>query len=222
MRVQSPCGYCGAQIIHRPNESPKFCGRSCLAKDKLTRPEIRAILYSDESRAKLSRSLTAHNASERGRAQRSRRSAAMTGIPLSPEVIEKTRETKRRKGTLNVWLGRRGGNGQFTQQQQKLYDALTALSQSWEREPVIRTQRKWPWPHKYQPDIGRYDQRICVEVDGRGHRLKRAIEIDAKKTECLNSLGWSVLRFTNKDVDGRLDWVMSVIAAECGRRSSTT
>ncbi len=51
--------------------------------------------------------------------------------------------------------------------------------------------------------------KLIVEVDGAVH-LAQA-EADAARTECLESLGYRVLRFSNEAVLGRLDEVLAEI-----------
>ena len=76
------------------------------------------------------------------------------------EIIEKMKTTKRANGTLNVWKGTRGGNGQLTPQQEKV-----AIALGWETELSIPTAdhlvmgkrtawcRKKNIPTNYKPTI---------------------------------------------------------------------
>jgi very-short-patch-repair endonuclease len=62
------------------------------------------------------------------------------------------------------------------------------------------------YPTHYKLDLADADRRICIELDGPSHfALKRQAQ-DRKKEEKLRSLGWTVLRFWNKEI---LAWIAS-------------
>jgi hypothetical protein len=118
----------------------------------------------------------------------------MEGIP------EKIMATKAANGTLHVWKGKRGGNGQLTEPQKTLLRELQRLNPLWEPELPITTKmpRGSGYPTAYKVDIGLKAAKVAVEIDGKGHSTQRAKKRDAKKQEFLKGLGWTVLRFTNK------------------------
>jgi very-short-patch-repair endonuclease len=52
---------------------------------------------------------------------------------------------------------------------------------------------------------------LVIEVDGSQHYEEDAIEYDKRKTEYLEGLGLTVIRFTNKDIDNNFVGVCQVI-----------
>ena len=57
--------------------------------------------------------------------------------------------------------------------------------------------------------------RLIVEVDGGIHTEPDQIEYDAARTEWLVRRGFRVIRFTNREVERKLDLVLKAIAGEC-------
>jgi hypothetical protein len=55
-------------------------------------------------------------------------------------------------------------------------------------------------PNCYKVDLAEPAVKLAIEVDGGSHSSISRKAADKKKTETLNSLGWCVLRFTNKEV----------------------
>lgn len=128
------------------------------------------------------------------------------------ENVEKISTTKRANGTLNVWHGIRGGNGQETPVPQK----ILALALGWELEVAIPTKksRGSGYPSCYKIDIANHKLKIGIEVDGCSHYGDKRRERDQKKQQLLESQGWKILRFTNKEVMNDLSMVLSQIKKE--------
>jgi len=70
-----------------------------------------------------------------------------------------------------------------------------------------------------QQPIGRYiidfycrRAQLAVEVDGSSHHSTEAAEYDKQRTQYLNDLGLSVLRFSNEQVIYETDAVLNTIA----------
>ena len=119
---------------------------------------------------------------------------------IDEKNIEKMIETRKSNGTWGIWNAPRGGNGQYTKPQMKLYNELN-------QEPILEYPIKTNYPRKehlyptcYKVDLAYPTIKLAIEVDGKGHRTKSCIEKDLKKTQFLNSIGWKVLRFTNEDI----------------------
>ena len=116
-----------------------------------------------------------------------------------PEIVEKIKNTKKERGNLNTWKGERGGNGKYTEPQLLLAELLN-LSMEY---PIstARIKEQFPsLPNCYKVDLAHLESLTAIEIDGEGHNSKESKLLDKKKTEALNALGWSVLRFSNKDV----------------------
>lgn len=127
----------------------------------------------------------------------------------SVKTVAKMMRTKEANGTLRVWKGERGGNGKLTAQEQRL---LKALGRGWKSpQPVSLIPRPVGFPTNYKLDVGNKELKVGVEIDGRGHQLKRQQALDRKKQRKLESLGWMVLRFSNNEIDNDLTAVLKKI-----------
>jgi Protein of unknown function (DUF559) len=90
----------------------------------------------------------------------------------------------------------RGGNGTGpTVPEKMLADALGA-----KLNVAIKTGFRKVYPTVYKVDLAIPEHKIAIEVDGRSHGIKSRKEQDRKKEYLLRSLGWTVLRITNKEV----------------------
>ena len=106
----------------------------------------------------------------------------------------------------------RGGNGKGpTTTQLALAAAL-----GWDMEVAIPTKQprsEGVYPSCYKVDIGNNTLKVAIEVDGNSHNVLKRKAQDVKKDEFLRSIGWTVLRFTNKQVAGHLeDCVQTVLS----------
>jgi very-short-patch-repair endonuclease len=62
----------------------------------------------------------------------------------------------------------------------------------------------------------RADAKLCVEIDNDSHAEQ--VEYDQARTEYLNELGYTVIRFTNREVFNPCEAALvQQIAEECGR-----
>lgn len=110
----------------------------------------------------------------------------------------------------------RMGNGTGpTIQQQALAAAL-----GWEMELVIRTHKKQGsgYPSCYKADVGNSDLKVAIDVDGNSHMLISRKGQDQKKDELLRSLGWSVVRFSNRLVDRNLNACVQEVLSMISQR----
>lgn len=220
------CLECGGDFVCMKSRPKVFCNRSCAQKNKLKRPEYRATLYNEVTSRKISEKQKAYYATEAGKETAKRSSERLKRINLmqGPDIVAKMKATKERNGTLRLWKEEnRGGNGKISVPQQKLFDAL---GEGWELELAIPTQvpRKpgCGYPTNYKADLGNRELKLAVEVDGKMHRSKRVILLDAKKTRKLEELGWTVLRFTNEAVMTCLSLVLLVIETVAEDLSSSS
>ena len=67
--------------------------------------------------------------------------------------------------------------------------------------------------HGYFADFLCHQHDLIVEVDGEIHELQP--EYDAEREEYLKSLGFRIIRFTNKEVTKNLKGVLQRIVEEC-------
>jgi hypothetical protein len=119
---------------------------------------------------------------------------------------------------LNSTFLSRGGNGQLTKQQLKLYGAISGMTRM-KMElaiPVLMPLRKMNLivtspPTHYKVDIGIPSLNLAIEVDGNSHKTKKWKFLDKRKTEILELLGWKVLRFWNQEIDENLERVVAKI-----------
>ncbi|MDR7156542.1 very-short-patch-repair endonuclease [Sphingobium xenophagum] len=91
-----------------------------------------------------------------------------------------------------------------TPAEQKLWLALRANrfeNQQFTRQTIIAP---------YIVDFASKAARLIIEVDGDTHSAKD--RYDARRTEFLESLGYTVIRFANPDVMHNIEGVLSVIA----------
>ena len=56
-------------------------------------------------------------------------------------------------------------------------------------------------------------EQLIVELDGQGHFTEEGIEYDTKRTERLNELGFTIVRFENKLVFNNMEEVLKEIAS---------
>jgi very-short-patch-repair endonuclease len=61
----------------------------------------------------------------------------------------------------------------------------------------------------YILDFYCFEANLAIEIDGPIHLKSK--EYDNEKTKYLESSGLRVLRFKNKDIEGRIDWVLNDI-----------
>lgn len=94
----------------------------------------------------------------------------------------------------------RGGNGRPA----TATEALMAQLLGWDTQVIVRTGcTPVPgalYPTHYKIDVGHSGLKIAIEIDGSSHGLLKRKEQDRKKTRFLESLGWTVFRFSNKQV----------------------
>ncbi len=80
----------------------------------------------------------------------------------------------------------------------------------------IRVKRQVPFG-PFILDFAVPEERLAIEVDGETHGSASGMVRDARRDEFLTSRGWSVLRFTNREVLTNLAGVLEVIAGAAGR-----
>ena len=89
----------------------------------------------------------------------------------------------------------------------------------WERlkgNQILELRFKSQHPiDKYIADFYCHRLKLVIEIDGKNHTENNQSEYDIGRTEDLNHLGITVIRFTNEQIDGNLDKVVNQIEAYC-------
>ena len=190
-RITKTCPICGVGFNFRSsgernNRERVFCSNHCAAKYRFTLPGRRELF---EAAIGPKRG-TGHLPGRRNPAN----SAHMKRLWADPQYRARVLPSYRGKTFLA-----RGGNGELTKPQ-KLLAKMTGLP----TEYAIRTapvKGRFPsMPSCYKVDLADPSSMTAIEVDGSTHRLRRWRFLDARKTEILEALGWSVIRFRNEEV----------------------
>lgn len=176
-----------------------FCGRSCAGKWKMSRPGAK------ERNARTMRMLRERPDVKMKLAEH----LASNSNPFhSNAVRQKSIAANRCKG----WKHLNGGNGRgATKPQQLLSEALSWLIE------VTQSTKPQPrgTPSCYKIDIACPSLMMAIEVDGQTHKSKRVREADIRKTAFLESKGWTILRFWNKEILNDLPLVVKQITHVC-------
>lgn len=112
----------------------------------------------------------------------------------------------------------RGGNGKTAPVPEQMLELMfgslgfipqLAIKTGWKKGNGI-------YPVVYKPDLGNPTLKIAIEADGNSHLLLDRRKRDQKKDEFLRGLGWTVLRFSNREILTEpmrvLETVMSTIS----------
>lgn len=235
--VIKTCEWCREEFeVHPPSVAPerRFCGNSCAAKWRISQPEIREQIYTEERNRKVSEALKeAHRENPDWAAEASER---MTRLNQDPEFRRKAIEATKERHRQNPSFLKRGGKPKITEPQQALCEALGFPAEWMEYTvstgPVKKTLEATgeatgedllkSLPHYYALDIAHPPTKTAIEVDGNTHRSKKWKWIDARKERVLNALGWSVLRFWNEEVTEELDRVTFEINSSITSKSQNT
>lgn len=94
----------------------------------------------------------------------------------------------------------------------------------WPMEVVIPTgiPKGNGYPTCYKVDVGSKDLKIAIEIDGNSHKTLVRQSQDRKKEEFLASIGWTVLRFTNQEVDENLKGCVEVVMSTISKLRGIT
>ena len=91
---------------------------------------------------------------------------------------------------------------QTPQEKRLWYDLLRLFPERFQRQKSIGNYIVDFYCHKYK---------LAIEIDGGQHFEDKSVEYDKIRTEYLNSLGVTVLRFTNDDVNRNFSGVCYMI-----------
>ena len=160
-------------------------------------------------------SMTAANTNRKHASERMRKRNPMQ----REEVRAKVSTTLRAMG----WKpAKRGGNGTGPTAAQMLLASMLG----WEMEIVVKTGYSSGsgsgYPPCYKLDVGCLPLRIGVEIDGQSHCALDRKQQDQKKDSLLQSLGWKVLRFSNKEVIADPTKVVQTVLSTISKLPNTT
>jgi very-short-patch-repair endonuclease len=66
--------------------------------------------------------------------------------------------------------------------------------------PLALTMRDGELPYHYKLDLACPSTKLAIEIDGETHRSSAVQTADLRKVKRLAGKGWTVLRFTNREV----------------------
>ena len=86
--------------------------------------------------------------------------------------------------------------------------------QEWKLWNILKNRQFYGFRFRRQFPIDPYivdficrEKKIIIEIDGSQHNQTRDKEYDNKRTEFFNSLGYSVVRFWNDEIDNNIEGV---------------
>lgn len=208
------CEFCGKQFkvkdtVHGMRK--RFCNASCSAKWRTQKYGVAK--KSEDGKKRLS--VLMKSRWEDKDFRDSVISRMYTDNPsFNRDNIEKAKRTKLQRGYVpnNNF---KYGNGKLSEYESKVYDKLINCGFYYNYAINTKLARDaFPskhYAHNYKPDFTNISKHLCIEIDGKNHKEKSVRELDKKKDECLEFLGFTVMRFTHNDIDeGRFDkWLNS-------------
>jgi len=101
---------------------------------------------------------------------------------------------------------------------------MLAEALGWPTTVIVSTGKVKPkgLPQHYKIDIANRELKMAIEVDGRSHNCPKRRAADARKTDYLQSRGWLMFRFTNKEVDQNLNDCVQQVLSTISRSATTT
>jgi hypothetical protein len=204
--ITKHCEQCGKEFTFKSsgqknNDKRRFCGTSCAATWRMAQPERKELM-----KEYMPRMWAASQAAHRGKPNPVASARMKANNPTAnPEW--RTRMSALMSG--RTFLAR-GGNGKLTPQQEAVANALGLPMEYAISTKAVKHQFK-SLPTCYKVDIADPARMLAIEIDGQTHNTKKWKFLDKRKTEVLNALGWSVLRFSNQRVDSNLEAVLREI-----------
>lgn len=71
---------------------------------------------------------------------------------------------------------------------------------------------------RYRVDLADRRRRVAVEYDGSSHLDRQRLRDDRQRHNWLDSMGWRMRYFTDRDLYRRPDWIVTVVTAALGGR----
>jgi hypothetical protein len=168
-----------------------FCNKSCAMHHKRNRPDLKEVFLAGSKKGQVGFADRCAKARAEGR--------YATAYPEVRERLSLTLKKIGHKPSIQ------GGNGRGLSYPQALL--LERLGEEWVAEYAEKTgqARGSGYPRHYKIDIAHLAKKIAVEVDGPSHQLLTRKAQDRKKEDFLRSLGWTVLRLSNRRVMEHLE-----------------
>lgn len=69
---------------------------------------------------------------------------------------------------------------------------------------------------RYYPDVKLHQKPVLIEIDGWGHQMPRVVEFDRQRDAALIKAGYSVIRFTNDQVEEDPDECVRIVVEVFG------
>jgi hypothetical protein len=228
MAHELKCSWCKQKFLseRRPKKFKvhHFCGRSCAMKWRWAETDMREVFaeqWTPERRAQAANTMM-ENRQKPGVERKLQEYLRSDRNPFrNPKQEERDRLHAKllRNGTYAKNLT--GGNGKGLTVPQKML--LDVLPSSWRAEWSVPTAGGVgrDLPHCYKVDIAHPPSKTAVEVDGASHNNPKRRAEDKKRDECLESLGWIVIRVKNKQVLEGCDLMRRKVLRAKRSRSST-
>ena len=195
------CEFCGKEFFvpdTKHGQRKRFCNTSCSAKwrNQTYGPN----LISDETKRKNAEILRNRWKDPEFRKKKTDYMRNHNPVYI-PGVVEKSNKTKLQRG--NLPNNYKYGNGKLSEYESLVYDDLIAAGFYYNYAINTKLARDaFPekrYAHSYKPDFTNIIDRLCIEIDGPNHIHTK--ELDMKKEECLQFLGFTVIRFTHEQID---------------------
>jgi hypothetical protein len=168
-------------------------------------PEHKAKVHTPEVRRKAGLAISRWRRSDNPKAVREMERITNLNPMSNPETRAKVSSILR---AMKHKPSVRGGNGTGLTVPQKIL--LDALGTEWIAEYALSLGRRTAgYPTAYKLDLANLELKINIEVDGGSHYGRK--DKDKKRDAKLASLGWTVLRFWNKDI---LSWKSTGMAMD--------
>lgn len=130
---------------------------------------------------------------------------------------ERVSKTLRTMGHRPPWTGGRGRGTTIPQDR-----LLAALGPGWAAEFQVTTGRRLGLPACIYLDLAHEASRTAIEVDGPSHSALAVKAADRRKERFLRGAGWTVLRFTNREVMVGLEACARTALSTTSRSSGCT
>lgn len=200
---EKKCHQCGTVFI--PLEARViFCTRSCAAKWKMTQPEIVGKMMAGKDFVAIGRAISRGLMAKPGASEKRSRLMRLR----SPSMI-KGSQASGIAGTMGLW-------GKNIPPAEAALESLFPEAARNFHIPTGKSAKLGNAQHYYL-DLAWPEIKLDVEVDGYSHSHKDQKLKDAERTEFLNGLGWSVLRFSNVEVRRNLQQVKTAIESAISR-----